>query len=448
MNQQQFMAMALDPSLILKARGMAVDAWQRDFLLSKQQYVLLNCCRQAGKSTATSALALHEALYSPKSDVIILSPGQRQSSELFRKILEGYSALNRPLKADYETQMKMELANGSRILCLPGKEETIRCFTPSLLIIDEASRVTDDLYRAVRPMLAVGRGRLIALSTPFGQRGWFFKEWDDTSSPFKKIKVTWQQCPRITPDFIQDEIRAMGNAWVQQEYECLFTALEGLVYPDFEKCLTDFYNPIGKPHGGIDWGWRNPFAAIWGMLDNDDVLWIQDERYLRETALHEHAKALPKIMWYADPAGPTEMSEFRAAGHTIRKGFNDIRLGIAAITARIRTGRLRVNPHRCPNLVAEAKLYRYPGEGERAVLGENPVDDNNHALGALRYLISRLDSRFIAKLRKRAPSEEKIEVETVEEKREERLEETAQAAFGARIRERLFNEESLWTSLN
>ena len=71
-------------------------------------------------------------------------------------------------------QTQLKLANGSRILCLPGKEETVRCFSPSLLIIDEASRVPDDLYRSVRPMLAVSKGRLIALSTYFGQRGWFF----------------------------------------------------------------------------------------------------------------------------------------------------------------------------------------------------------------------------------------------------------------------------------
>ncbi len=71
-------------------------------------------------------------------------------------------------------------------------------------------------------------------------------------------------------------------------------------------------------------------------------------------------------MWYADPAGRTEMEEFRAAGHTVRRGQNDIRLGITAVTARIRTGRLKIHGPGCPNLVAEAKLYRYPNAAERA----------------------------------------------------------------------------------
>src|SRR5262249_9197570 len=39
-------------------------------------------------------------------------------------------------------------------------------------------------------------------------------------------------------------------------------------------------------------GWRNPFAAVWGVLDRDDVLWLGGERYLRETPLHEHTQAL------------------------------------------------------------------------------------------------------------------------------------------------------------
>jgi len=123
------MAMALDPSVILTARGMTVDPWQRDFLLAKDNQILLNCSRQAGKSTVTSALAIHQAIFNPGSLVLLLSPGQRQSGELFRKVLDCYNAIGRPIKATYETQLKIEFAHGSRILCLPGKEETVRGFS-------------------------------------------------------------------------------------------------------------------------------------------------------------------------------------------------------------------------------------------------------------------------------------------------------------------------------
>jgi hypothetical protein len=408
LSAQQAMAMMFDPAVILTAQGMTPDAWQRAFLLNQCPQTLLNCTRQAGKSTVVAALALHTALFKPNSLSLILAPSQRQAHELFRKVLDGYNAVGRPVapSQDNQSMSRLELVNGSRIIGLPGKEGTIRGYSKvDLLLIDEGSRVPDDLYRSVRPMLAVSKGRLVGLSTPFGQRGWFYEEWTHGTA-FQKVKVAWTDVPRITPEFIATERASLGDAWVQQEYECLFTALEGLVYPEFEGIVWDVLGPIGhkgRPVGGIDFGWRNPFAA---------VLTIWGERYLRETPLSEHRaalKALGKFQWFADPAGPDEIHELRAADLKVSKGDNAIRHGIAAVTARIRTKRLRVSRLGCPNLCAEARLYRYPSGSERHGSNENPVDDNNHALAALRYLVSRIDARFIARLRRKgSPSGEGI----------------------------------------
>src|SRR5262249_6558041 len=177
------------------------DPWQRDLLLSRDRQVLLCCSRQAGKSTVVSALALHQALFTPGALVLLLSPSQRQSAEIFRKVTDGFDALGRPLPATPRTQLRLELVNGSRVLCLPGREETVRSFGGvNLLVIDEAARVRDDLYRSVRPMLAVSRGRLVALSTPFGRRGWFYQEWSG-GGPWKPVQGTWRACPPIPPQF-------------------------------------------------------------------------------------------------------------------------------------------------------------------------------------------------------------------------------------------------------
>jgi hypothetical protein len=285
-------------------------------------------------------------------------------------------------------QGELELENGSRIVALPGREGTIRSFSGvNLLVIDEAARVPDDLYRSVRPMLAVSGGRLAALSTPFGKRGWFYEEWVGTG-PWRRFEIPWQQCPRIAPAFIHDEERALGLAWVDQEYGCRFTALEGLVYPDFaQACVPEQPVPAGQAVGGIDFGWRSPFAAVWGVLDRDDVLWITHEYYVREKSTKEHAEALPKnVLWLADPSDPQEIRDLQHSGLKIKKGPNEVRRGIAAVNTRIRTGRLKVFP-RCKNLIAEAGLYRYPTAGERMREDENPIDDHNHALAALRYLV-------------------------------------------------------------
>jgi hypothetical protein len=388
------LALTLDPTLILRAQNLTADPWQADLLCSANPYLLLNCSRQTGKSTTVAAIALHQLLTGPGSLVLVVAPSERQSHELFRKVVDGYHALEQPIESIKLNQNTLELANGSRLVALPGREETIRSFSGvQLLVIDEASRVPDPLYFSVRPMLAVSHGRLVALSTPFGQRGWFHKEWIG-KGPWHRIHVPWTQCPRIDADFIAEETRALGQGWVDQEYNGLFTAMEGLVYPEFDKAIIkpadERSESAGSKVGGIDFGWRNPFAAIWGVLDHDDVLWINQERYLCETPLSDHAAALPKdVMWYADPAGRTEIEELRRAGLLLRRGDNNIRRGIDLVTARIRTGRLKVSPN-CVNLIGEARLYRYPSPAEREQLGENPIDAHNHALAALRYLCSRI----------------------------------------------------------
>src|SRR5262249_29910421 len=144
--------------------------------------------------------------------------------------------------------------------------------------------------------------------------------------------------------------------------------------------VEDWPGVEGRRVGGIDFGWRNPFAAVWGVLGRDDVLWLEGERYLTATPLHEHAAALKRlgpVQWYADRAGRTASEELRAAGLNVRAGDNALRPGLAAVTARLRTGRLKVLRRGCPRLLAEAGLYRYPDAG-----GEEPVDRDNHALAA------------------------------------------------------------------
>jgi len=404
-NASYLLACALDPGLILSARGLPPDPWQRQVLLSTDRQILLCCSRQSGKSTVVSALALHTALFQRNALVLLLSPSLRQSGEIYRKVLEADNALGRPIRALHRSQHRLELANGSRVLCLPGREETIRSFGGvNLLVLDEAARIRDELYRSVRPMLAVSGGRLIALSTPFGQRGWFYHEWIG-DGPWRRFRVTWRDCPRISPAFLDEERRALGDAWVAQEYETAFTALEGLVYPDFASCLVEEDPQVaGRAVGGIDFGWRNPFAAVWGILDRQDILWLTGERYRSRTPLHDHAAALLQLgkrEWFADPSGATEIAGLRAAGLTVRPADNDLRPGIAAVSARLQTGRLRVVRTACPHLIQEASLYRYPTASEQLHQGENPVDEHNHALAALRYLVAGLDGAFLARLRRR-----------------------------------------------
>jgi predicted phage terminase large subunit-like protein len=200
------------------------DPWQAQFLRSKAHRIILNCSRQSGKSTITAILALWEAIHRPRSTIVLDSPSLRQSQELMLKFSEFLAHVDRNVKLDSDTKLSVRFANGSRVLALPGSEKTIRGISAvTLLILDEAAGIPDLLYGAVRPMLAVSRGRLVLMSTPRGEQGFFYETWAK-SSGWEKIEVPWQQCPRIDPAFIEEERRERGSAWVAQEYECQFIA--------------------------------------------------------------------------------------------------------------------------------------------------------------------------------------------------------------------------------
>jgi hypothetical protein len=171
-------------------------------------------------------------MLTPRSLILLLSPSERQSGELAAKVFSFYDAAGQPVPARKRTELQLHLVNGSRIIALPENERTIRGYSGArLLVVDEASRVSDSLYRAVRPMLAVSRGRLLCLSTPFGRRGWFFDEWEGKAA-WQRIRITAPQCPRIPADFLAEEERSMGPRWFRQEYFCSFEDAIDAVFMD------------------------------------------------------------------------------------------------------------------------------------------------------------------------------------------------------------------------
>jgi hypothetical protein len=252
---------------------MTPDRWQTEVLRTKRTQILLLCSRQTGKTVVAAALALRTALLEAPALVLVLTPSERQSAEFIRRIKELHEAVRQPIhvagqvlsfhekqlaeagKDDVylrlpaktrESSLQLHLDNGSRIIGLPASEGKVRVFSSvALLLIDEASRVDDGLYRAMRPMLAVSRGRLLALSTPFGKRGWFYDAWQG-SGDWERVKVTAEQCPRIAAEFLAEERQALGERWFRQEYLCSFEDLVDAVfaYADIHAALSDAVKPL------------------------------------------------------------------------------------------------------------------------------------------------------------------------------------------------------------
>jgi hypothetical protein len=92
-----------------------------------------------------------------------------------------------------------------------------------MILIDEASRVSDDLYMSLRPMMAVGNGDLWLMSTPWGQRGFFYETWRGCGDRWMRVSVKATECERIPAEFLEEERLEKSGDWFAQEYLCEFT---------------------------------------------------------------------------------------------------------------------------------------------------------------------------------------------------------------------------------
>ena len=252
--------------------GFEPDEKQAAVLASNSKRGILLCSRQWGKSTVSAVKAVHRAATVAGSLVLVASPTERQSGEWVRKAEEFVRRLGWKPKGDGANAQSIVFANGSRIVGLPGNEATVRGFSAvSLLLIDEAARVPDDLYRALRPMLAVAprsnahngdpSGRLCApgsnahngdpggdlwlMSTPFGKRGFFYEEWADGPG-WERVTGPATECARISAEFLEEERRAQGEKSFAQEFLCEFTDNGQTMFPRdlVESVMRDDVEPL------------------------------------------------------------------------------------------------------------------------------------------------------------------------------------------------------------
>jgi hypothetical protein len=208
---------------------------------------ILNCTRQWGKSTTSAAKAIHQAMTEDRSLTIVVSPTARQSGEFVRKASEFLVQMGITPKGDGDNEISLQFPNGSRIVGLPGTEATVRGFSKvALLLVDEASRVGDELYMAVRPMLAVSGGKLWLMSTPHGKRGFFYETWQNGGADWERVRVAAAECPRIPAAFLEEEKAALGERYFRQEYCCEFGEIEDGLFSreTLERAFSEDIEPL------------------------------------------------------------------------------------------------------------------------------------------------------------------------------------------------------------
>lgn len=223
------------------------DPTQQIILRSSAKRGILNCTRQWGKTTVSAAKAVHRAFTVPNSLILVASPGLRQSGEWMRRAADMLAHLGIAKHGDGNNRISLLLPNGSRIVGLPEAEAKVRGFSAlSMLIIDEAARVSEEMYRALRPMLSTTNGDIWMLSTPNGKQGFFYETWEHGGSQWLRVSMTATDCPRISPDFLEEQRSVMGIDSFRQEHMCEFIGSGAAAFDRdlVEAAFTNDLDPI------------------------------------------------------------------------------------------------------------------------------------------------------------------------------------------------------------
>jgi len=199
---------------------MNLDPWQQEVLDTKGN-IALRSGRQVGKSTIISIKAALYAATHKNKHVLIIASVERQAQLLFEKVMDTlFRKYRSMIKRGKEkpTKSKVCLTNGSVIRCLPTglSGYGIRGFTVDLLIADEAAFIPEEVWTAVTPMLAVSKGNIILLSTPFGKGGYFYECFQDEA--YTNFHISSEDCPRRDEKFLKKERERMTRLQYAQEY--------------------------------------------------------------------------------------------------------------------------------------------------------------------------------------------------------------------------------------
>jgi len=224
---------------------MILDEWQKEVLETKGN-ICLRAGRQVGKSTIIAIKAAKFAIENPNKIIMVISKTERQAELLFAKILLNLNQENKTLikkGKDRPTKHKIQLRNNSIIYCLPTGDTGfgIMGYTVDLLIADEAAWIPEEVWNSIIPALAITRGNIWVLSTPWIKEGFFYNCFTDPT--FTTFHTTSEQCPRRDEEFLKHKKATLSKMQYAQMYlgEFLDEFLRFFPKELIERCAT------GKP---------------------------------------------------------------------------------------------------------------------------------------------------------------------------------------------------------
>jgi hypothetical protein len=252
MNPARGLAYRVDPTVwVREVLGIEPSQWQKAFLRAPRgASIIALTARQCGKTTTAALAMAHSALFVPGSLSVVACPAQRQSAELVRKVRDMLLRAGAELKAD--NVYGLELTNGSRVLALPGSDDSIRGLTVDQWIVaDEAARLDEDLIAALRPMRARRpQARFAMLSTAWSRTDPFWAVWESDDPSWTRLQATadMPDAHPYDPVFLEQERRALGEEGYKREYLGIPAGAYSSPFTwDLYERATDHRGPLVRP---------------------------------------------------------------------------------------------------------------------------------------------------------------------------------------------------------
>jgi Terminase large subunit, T4likevirus-type, N-terminal len=211
---------AIDPALwVEKELGFTPADWQSQFLRAPRGgSIIVLTARQVGKTTVASWAIAHFMLHNPGGLCVIACPAQRQSAEAVRRVHGDLIKVGAELRVN--NVYGLELKNGSRVLALPGSDDSIRGLTvDGWIVADEAARLTEDLISALRPMRARRpHARFAMLSTAWSRTDPFWTAWASDHPSWIRLRATAEIPGLLDAEYLEQERANMGEHKYGREY--------------------------------------------------------------------------------------------------------------------------------------------------------------------------------------------------------------------------------------
>ncbi len=300
------------------------------------------------------------------------------------------------------------------IIKLRGWEavESVRGTKSDFDIYDEVAKYKNfwGMWEEVlRPTLSDYIGEGIFYSTPKGFNHFYeLYNLENTNTDYKSFHFTSRDNPYLAQSELDKARDEMTEDRYAQEYLADFRKTAGLVYKDFDRARhlytpqdTQFANArVVERIAGVDFGFTNPAAVITILRDSDDNLWVDDEWYKEgktDLELAEYVASQGFNRVYCDPANPAGIKEITNKKVNVRdvvKNKDSIQNGINKVREYLKSGKLRFNS-KCTATIQEIEMYSYP-DSKDGKEDENPLDEFNHAMDALRYPIMMMGGKMTA----------------------------------------------------